>query len=694
MRSMTTTALMPPDQAARLLVLDPMCILDTPADPVLDSLVRSVAAVLDCPIALVSLVAEGRHGLKAGAGLDVAEFEGELVFCAETMRSDEAFEVPDARLDPRFAANALVTGAPHVRFYAGMPLRVGGRAIGTLCVIDHRPRTLGAAQRTLLADLAHAVEHWIVSWREHNELREYQRFLGNIARHVSGMFFQFRLAADGSCHFPFASSGIDSIYELTPQDVGRDGAVALARLHPDHQHDVRHAIWRSATTLAPWNQQYRVCLPERGERWLEGHATPQRVDDGSVLWHGFIHDITSRREVGHAKREQVASERASQAKSEFLSRLSHELRTPLNSVLGFTQLMQEDDQLPDRARAQLEHIRKAGAHLVDLVGDMLDLTRIEQGLHDLTLGRVAVTTVIDEALQMLEPLALEYGVHLMPLQGDADAIVRADARALGQVLMNLLSNGTKYNHCDGLLWIEVRKAGPTVVISVNDEGPGLTEAQRARLFRPFERLGAERSRVPGSGLGLVITKQLVEAMRGALAVHPRAEGGCRFEVRLPAWREFPITRPASLDAANDESPDLPLVLCVEDDPLSALLLREAVRSVSRCRLRFTNDGGEALRMARELRPELVITDLNLLGTDGYALVRALRADPLLRETRCIGLSGNADPHTHELALDAGFDAYWTKPLDLNRLRLEVADAERRDAQKRSGTDNNRNGGAL
>ena len=675
---MPISALMPPEEAARLLVLDPMCILDTPADPVLDSLVRSAAAVLDCPIALVSLVDGERHGLKAGAGLDVAGVLGEPVFCTQTIGGTGVFEVPDATLDPRFAANALVTGEPHVRFYAGVPLRVAGRAIGTLCVIDRQPRVLGATQRALLVDLAQAVEHWIVSWREHNELREHQRFLAAIARHVSGMFFQFRRSADGTCHYPFASSGIDSIYELTPQQVERDGAVVFGRLHPEHQQDVLSEIRRSAATLLPWHQQYRVCLPERGERWLEGHATPQRIDDGSVLWHGFIHDITSRREVGQARLERVESERANQAKSEFLSRLSHELRTPLNSVLGFTQLLQADALLPERARVQLEHIREAGSHLVDLVSDMLDLTRIEQGLHNLTLGRVEVAAAVGQTLALIEPVAREYGVHLMTLQGDADAVVRADARALGQVLLNLLSNGAKYNHGDGLLWVEVRSAGPNVVISVNDEGPGLSEAQRAQLFKPFERLGAERSRVPGSGLGLFITKQLVEAMHGRLAVHPRVEGGCRFEVRLPAWRDAPATLPAPLDTAAAAPFTAPLVLCVEDDPLSALLLRESLQATGRCRLQFANDGAEALRLARTLRPDLIITDLNLLGIDGFALVRAVRADPALRGTRCIGLSGNADRETHELALAAGFDAYWTKPLDLSLLRLEMRSAARRD----------------
>ena len=472
---MTISALMPTEEAARLLVCDPKSILDVPADPVLDGLVRSVASLLDCPIAIVSLVDGDRHGFKTGVGVDMTQLSGTPVFCAQTLRGQHLFEVPDTTLDARFAASPLVTGEPHVRFYAGTPLRVDGRAIGTLGVIDRKPRRLDAAQRALLLDLAQAVEHWIVSGNEH-----------------------------------------------------------------------------------------------------------------------------------------------------------------------------------------------------------------EQGLHVLNIGPVAVAGAVAQALALIEPLAIQYGVHLMPLQGDVDAVAQADTRALGQILLKLLSNGAKYNARDGMLWVEVSSAGPTVVLSVNDEGLGLSEAQHKRLFQPFERLGAERSHIPGSGLGLVITKQLVESMQGRLSVHERDEGGCRFEVRLPAWRAAPLAPPAPAARAGEAPRAAPLVLCVERDPPSVQLLHEAAQAASRWRLMFAHDGADALRLARSLRPDLIVASLHLPGIDAHALVRAVRADPALQTTRCIALGGDAHPEAHPAALAAGFDEYWSKPLDLGILQFEMGSGLQRDGVAQPG----------
>jgi PAS domain S-box-containing protein len=680
-----------PNHTARLQALDELRLLDTPADPVLDGLVRSAALMLDCTIARVSLIDRERQWFKAQAGLDIARTvlptPRELAFCAHAILGTDLFVVPDAAADPRFADNPLVLGEPPVRFYAGAPLAVGGHNIGTLCVIDRRPRTLDDTQRTLLADLARAIEHWIVSRHEHNQLLETQGFLTKIACHVPGMFFQYHRGADGRSRFPYASEGIHAIYELTSELVRRDAQPAFDRLHADDRDEVRAAVERSARTLMPWWQQYRVVLPQGGVRWLEGHATPERADDGSVLWSGFIQDITERRASEQVHRDKLASERASQAKSEFLSRVSHELRTPLNAVLGFTQLLQAEAVLGERAQGHLEQARKGGQRLLALVNDILDLSRIEQGLLTLRSVPVAVIDVLEASLALIEPLAGQRGIRIMPLRGDADAIVRADPRALEQVLLNLLSNGVKYNREGGALWIETRRLGADVAIGVSDEGPGLTPQQRQRLFQPFDRLGAENSRVDGSGLGLVISKQLTEAMRGRLEVHGRADGGCRFEVWLPANPAESQTEPVALDEPatplrpkrRRRGAPLPLVLCVEDDPVNALLLQEFINTIGGCRTLFADNGETALQLARLHRPALMLSDVNLPTMDGVRLVSAIRADPALQAMRCIALSGDATAPSHARALLAGFDSYWTKPLDLVLLSREIASLEKAGA---------------
>ena len=674
-----TPAIFSPVETARLLALDELNLLDTPSDPILDGLVRCAASMLACPMALVRLIDKNHQRVKASVGLGAMPADPEPSFCAHAVRGDELFIVSNAAQDPRFAADPLVTGAAHVRFYAGAPLAVDGRIIGTLCVIDSQPRRLDETQRALLTDLAHAVEHWVVSSREHRQLRETEGFLTRIARHVPGAFYQYQLGADGSSRFPYASEGIGAIYELTPEAVRRNASLVFDRLHPDDLAGVSLAIQRSARMLTPWLQQYRVQLPERGERWLEGHATPQRLDDGSVLWCGFIQDITERRASEQVIRDNYASERASRAKSEFLSRVSHELRTPLNAVLGFTQLMQADPALPQRTQGHLEQVRRGGELLLELVNDILDLTRIEHGLLNLRIAPVDVAEVLESSLALIEPLAIQRGIRVLPVRGDPGLTVRADKRALGQVLLNLLSNGVKYNRENGALEIEVRSVGAEVVIFVDDEGKGLTAQQHAQLFQPFDRLGVEGSGVPGSGLGLVISRQLVEAMHGRLEVRDRIEGGCRFEVWLPAPAALLLTRPAPLhddaapavEASEATEGDLPLILCVEDNPVNALLLREVIGIIGRCHLLFADDGETGLALATRHRPSLMVSDINLPGMDGLALVRAIRAEPALRTMRCIALSGDATFESRERALLAGFDDYWTKPLDFGLLDREI-----------------------
>ena len=674
-----TPALFAPNEAARLLALDDLNLLDTPCDPILDGLVRCAASMLACPMALVRLIDKNHQRVKASVGLGAMPADPEPTFCAHAVRGDELFVVSNASHDPRFAADPLVTGAAHVRFYAGAPLAVDGRIISTLCVIDSQPRRLDETQRTLLADLAHAVEHWIVSSREHRQLRETEAFLTRIARHVPRALYQYQLGADGSSRFPDVSEGISAIYELTPEAMRRNASLVFDRLHPDDLASVSVAMQRSARALTPWLQQYRVQLPERGERWLEGHATPQRLDDGSVLWCGFIQDITERRASERVIRDNYASERASRAKSEFLSRVSHELRTPLNAVLGFTQLMQADPALPQHTQGHLEQVRRGGELLLELVNDILDLTRIEHGLLNLRIVPVNVAEVLESSLALIEPLAIQRGVQVMPVRGDSDLTVRADKRALGQVLLSLLSNGVKYNRENGALWIEVRSVEAEVVIFVDDEGKGLTAQQHAKLFQPFDRLGVECSGVPGSGLGLVISRQLVEAMHGRLEVRDRLEGGCRFEVWLPAPVAPPLTRPAPLqdaaapagEASEATVDDLPLILCVEDNAVNALLLREVIGIIGRCHLLFAEDGETGLALATRHRPTLMVSDINLPGMDGLALVKAIRAEPALRAMRCIALSGDATFESRQRALLAGFDDYWTKPLDFGLLDREI-----------------------
>jgi signal transduction histidine kinase len=243
------------------------------------------------------------------------------------------------------------------------------------------------------------------------------------------------------------------------------------------------------------------------------------------------------------------------AHDDWLAHVSHQLRSPLHAILGLTQVMQNDAQLPAAAQRNLRLMRKAGEQLMALVDDVLTLSRIEHGQARPPCTPVLVAPLLKSCLDLVAPLAQVRGLRIV-LGGNSQALtVLADKRSLQQVLMNLLSNAVKYNRENGVLTVAVKSDAHEVALCISDEGPGLSPVQRERLFRPFDRLGAEDSSIPGTGLGLVICKQLTEAMQGRLEVHQSSEGGCRFEVWLPANATCnPAWLPSVAISADQSSP--------------------------------------------------------------------------------------------------------------------------------------------
>ncbi len=522
------------DEAESLRVVDSLQLLDTPADPVLDELARAAARLAGCTIGLISLLDKNRHWFKARFGLGQTEISRTSSICDEVIRTGGWLEIGDAAIYPSWSGQALVDGAAGLRFLAGVPLSIDGQIVGTLCVLDAAPRALSQTQRAELSRLARAVEHWMQSWRERIRLREKECFFAQMARQVPGMFFQLELSADGQPRMVYASDGIRSVFEHEPENVRESVAPLLARIHPQDRGRVTRAVGRSARDQTAVVAQWRVNLPRRGWRFVEIHATPERRQAGNVVWSGFAHDVTERRELEHMRIERLAQDRSKQVTLEYVSRHSHELRTPLNAVLGFTQLMQADPQLPAHAQTRLSHVRTAAEHLLDLVNDILDLARIEHAGQVVRVEPTDLASVLESSLALIEPLARARDIQILPLPAIGNLKLLANAQALGQILLNLLSNAVKYNREQGRLWIEIQTDGEMVGICVNDEGKGLTKAAQARLFRPFDRLGQENGQVVGSGLGLVISKQLIESMNGRLEVQAPAAGGSRFIAWLPA----------------------------------------------------------------------------------------------------------------------------------------------------------------
>ncbi|MGH2656418.1 MAG: ATP-binding protein [Actinomycetota bacterium] len=389
-----------------------------------------------------------------------------------------------------------------------------------------------------------------------------------------------------------------------------------------------------------------------------------------------IRDVTARKEADEAiHRSREEAERANQAKSEFLSRMSHELRTPLNAILGFGQLMEMDDLDPEH-RESLGQILKAGRHLVDLIEEVLDISRIEAGRLSLSLEPVALDETVRESLELLAPSARHRNVGL---EWEADAAsgryVMADRQRLRQVLLNLVSNAVKYNRPNGEVRVSFRERDGRARLEVADTGPGIPPEDRERLFVPFERLG--QTEAEGTGLGLALSKGLVEAMGGSIGMESRDGEGSLFWVELfEARAPVPSARGAELEEPlESEVPDRArTVLYIEDNPVNLGLVDKILARRPGIRLLSAMRGGLGLELARLHRPDLILLDVHLPDMPGEEVLRRLREDPATRHVPVVVISADAMPERVQRLLAAGARAYLTKPLDVRRLLNLVAEA--------------------
>ena len=386
-------------------------------------------------------------------------------------------------------------------------------------------------------------------------------------------------------------------------------------------------------------------------------------------------DAERKRAEEAARQAKEAAEEASRAKSDFLSRMSHELRTPLNAVLGFAQLL-EMGSLDREDQESVEQILKAGRHLLELINEVLDISRIEAGRLAISPEPVSVKEVVQESLDLIAPLAAAGNIQLTDdLLGTRNWYVQADRQRLKQVLLNLLSNAIKFNRNGGMVAFSYEQTPEgRLRIKVNDTGPGISATRMAQLFTPFERLGAEQVGIEGTGLGLALSKGLVEAMGGTLSAESIFGQGSTFWLELPLVdrpaepRCMGVPAPAELKPSSTAA----IVLYVEDNLSNVKLIQRLLAHRPEVRLVPAMQGRLGLDLALEHRPHLILLDLHLPDMPGEEVLLRLRAAPETRDIPVAVISADATPGQIRRLLANGARAYLTKPLDVKKL-LEVLD---------------------
>jgi len=452
---------------------------------------------------------------------------------------------------------------------------------------------------------------------------------------------------------------------------------------PSTPPSVHKAMWKAISAGDAWHGEIEDRRKDGTFFWAIATISPVRNREGVITHYVALHeDISDRKKTEaalHVAKEQA--EKANRAKSDFLSSMSHELRTPLNGILGFAQLLEfrQDTALSKQQSIYIDHILTAGNHLLSLINEVLDLSKIESGGFALTIETVDPLPEIEECLNIVTPIANARGIKLVNRIAEKSGfpMIRADAGRFRQILVNLVSNAIKYNRADGLVTLDCRASPEQTSVlrfMITDTGPGIPKEKIPELFQPFNRLGAEAGDVEGSGIGLTITQTLIAHMDGRIGVDSTLGAGSTF------WFEIPIASIEEIAVAQQEEKEAPqdseeiaivdgthTVLYVEDNPRNLDLMVDILSHFENVTMLSAKCATEGLDIARSHAPDAIIMDINLPDMDGFTALNEIQKIETVRDIPVIALSASAMPKDITRGIKAGFQTYLTKPLDIPKM---------------------------
>ncbi|MCG5541062.1 MULTISPECIES: hybrid sensor histidine kinase/response regulator [unclassified Halorhodospira] len=671
------SAPIPDDEHIRLAALYSYRILDTEAEAAFDRCVRTLCRIYDVPIAAVSFVDRDRQWFKSARGLEDCETPRSISFCGHVIAEGGLLVVEDARTDPRFHDNPLVTGPPGIRFYAGAPLVTpAGQPVGVLCIQDREPRTISKEELIPLEDLADLLIAQLELRHRENEQR-LRRQLEHRQRELEAIF-------QAATSVSLIKTDLEGIIEET--STGTEALFGYAR------HEL---VGRPVSLVHLPEDRFH---PEAIIEHLRHDSTPVRREmellrsDGTTFPAVFsVHPITDSNnnliatlsvtfDISDQKWVEQQLEQALRAKSDFLNAISHDLRTPLNALMGFSQLLAETDLTAEERRRYAEYCQRGGERLHGLIDSLLELSQLQSGRLQAHTEPLDLPSLIEGQCALYRPTARAKGIDLIcRVDAGLPRWVRGDRTRLEQALSNLIDNAVKYTTAGGVT-VTARPEGEQLAFAIEDTGPGIPAATRDQVFAAFDR-GDYEGEQPGHGLGLAITREVAQMIGGDLHLHSVEGRGSTFTLTTPLEvlddrRASRAQRPPT--ETTERPPPGLRILVAEDEPTNAMLAQTLLERME-ARVTVVEDGASALRTWRQHPFDLLLLDLQMPGLDGLRLTRAIRDEEAEgRDAPPVPIAlftAHARSEVEQQGFEAGCDEFLTKPArrsDLEALLVRLA----------------------